>query len=175
MNRKKEEKFSLRDFGEAFVIAVVLAIVIRTFFFQFRYIPTKSMVPNLNVNDRIGICKICYALSEPERGDIVTFKYPLDRSLVYVKRLIGEPGDTVEIKDSILYINDEEQAEDYLPEGLEFGDFGPYPVPEGEYFMMGDNRNNSNDSRYWGTVERSDILGEVKFVYWPPGNMKWVE
>ena len=119
------------------------------------------------INDRIVVTRFSYWFNEPQRGEVVVFKYPLEPNKDYVKRLIGLPGEKIQIKNSKLYVNDELIEEPYLPKGLEFGDFGPVQVPQDEFFMMGDNRNNSSDSRVWGFVEDDLIIGKAQAIYWP--------
>ncbi|HHU86985.1 MAG: signal peptidase I [Pelotomaculaceae bacterium] len=153
---------------ESVAIAVILAVVIRLFILEPFYIPSGSMEPNLKENDRIIVSKLNYHFQEPERGDIVVFKYPRDPKRNFVKRLIASGGETVALKDSRLYINGEVVPENYLPGGLRFADFGPVKVPEGHYLMLGDNRNNSDDSRVWGFLSEDLIIGEAVVIYWPP-------
>jgi signal peptidase I len=156
---------------ESLAIAVLLAVVIRLFILEPFYIPSGSMEPNLQENDRIIVSKLNYHFQEPERGDIVVFKYPRDPKRNFVKRLIASGGEKVTLKDSRLYINGEAVPENYLPRGLRFSDFGPVEVPEGHYLMLGDNRNNSDDSRVWGFLSRELIIGKAVVIYWPPGRM----
>lgn len=163
----KRKKSTMREMLESVVIAVVLAAVIRLFILEPFYIPSGSMEPTLMINDRIIVSKVTYQLREPQPGDIVVFKFPLDPSRNFVKRLIATGGDTVEIKDSVLYINNKPVQENYLPSGLKFQDYGPKKVPEGYYFMMGDNRNNSDDSRVWGFLDKKLIVGKAEVIYWP--------
>jgi len=163
----KKEKSAVMEILESIAIAVLLAVIIRMFVFQPFYIPSESMVPTLQVGDRIIVSKLTYRFSEPGRGDIMVFKFPMDPSRDFVKRTIGRGGETVEIRNSRLYINDKPVAEPYLPEGLRFGDFGPVKVPPGSYFMMGDNRNNSDDSRVWGPMPEENIVGKAVLIYWP--------
>ncbi|HBV98922.1 MAG: signal peptidase I [Peptococcaceae bacterium BICA1-7] len=163
----RPKKSTLREIVESLVIAVVLALLIRTFILQPFYIPSGSMEPNLMIQDHIIVNKIGYRFWEPQRGDIVVFKFPRDPSKDFVKRLIGQPGDKVEIRKSKLYINGNLVSENYLPAGLEFGSFGPAVIPENSYFMMGDNRNNSDDSRSWGVLPRENIIGKAVLTYWP--------
>lgn len=163
----RPKKSTLREVIESLVIAVVLALIIRTFILQPFYIPTGSMEPNLMVQDHIIVNKIGYRFWEPQRGDIVVFRFPKDPSKDFVKRLIGLPGDKVEIRKSKLYINGNLVPEKYLPAGLEFGSFGPTVIPENSYFMMGDNRNNSDDSRSWGVLPRENVIGKAVLIYWP--------
>ncbi|NLW25167.1 MAG: signal peptidase I [Clostridia bacterium] len=164
---EKKSSLTMKELIESIVIAIVLAIIIRTFLFEPFWIPSRSMEPTLQISDRIIVTKFSYWLSEPKRGDVVVFEYPLDTSKDYVKRVIGLPGEKIEIRDSKLYINDILVEEPYLPTELQFPDFGPVEVPENAYFMMGDNRNNSSDSRDWGFVERELLIGKSQFIYWP--------
>jgi len=152
---------------QTLVIAVLLALLIRSFLFQPFFIPSGSMEPTLTVHDRIIVNKIVYRFSEPDRGDIVVFKYPRDPSRDFVKRLIGKPGDKVEIKNSRVYVNGSEIPEKYLPAGLKYPNQTFSPVPENQYLMLGDNRENSQDSRYWGTLPRENIIGRAEIIYWP--------
>ncbi len=152
---------------ESIIIAVLLAAIIRIFVLAPFYIPSGSMVPTLLEGDRIIVSKIAYRFWEPKRGDIVVFKYPRDPSRDYVKRLVGLGGETVALKNSRLYINGQEVPEKYLPPGLRFGDYGPIRVPEGHYLMLGDNRNVSEDSRYWGPLPEKNIIGKALMIYWP--------
>ncbi|OPX86708.1 MAG: Signal peptidase I T [Pelotomaculum sp. PtaB.Bin104] len=156
-----------REIIESVVIAVILAVIIRLFILEPFYIPSGSMEPTLQENDRIIVSKLNYRFQEPKRGDIIVFKYPLDPKRNFVKRLIAVGGETVSIKNSKLYINNQLVAEDYLPQGLRFKDFGPVEVPAGSYFMLGDNRNNSEDSRFWGFLPENLIVGKAVVIYWP--------
>ena len=158
-------------FGEVFesvAIAVLLAVLIRLFILEPFYIPSGSMEPTLKEHDRIIVSKLNYRFQEPQRGDIVVFKYPKDPKRNFVKRLIAVGGETVAIKNSRLYINGQQVPENYLPRGLRFADYGPVQVPRGSYFMMGDNRNNSDDSRVWGFLPENLIVGKAIVIYWPP-------
>ncbi|MFZ5639714.1 MAG: signal peptidase I [Bacillota bacterium] len=157
----------LGEILESVAIAVILAVIIRFFLFQPFYIPSGSMEPTLKPGDRIIVNKLIYRYSQPKRGDIMVFKYPRDPARDFIKRTVGLPEETVEIKDSKVYINNKEIPQPFLEPGLKFGSFGPVEVPEGSYFMMGDNRNNSEDSRVWGTLPRENIVGKAMFIYWP--------
>jgi|PersoiStandDraft_1058852.scaffolds.fasta_scaffold97960_1 signal peptidase I len=156
---------------QSLLVAVVLAVIIHTFIMQNFRIPSGSMIPTLQIQDYIFASKLSYRFNEPKRGDIVVFKYPKDTTRFFVKRLIAVGGESVALKNSKLYIDGRQVAEDYLPEGLRFPDYGPVTVPEGNYFMMGDNRNNSSDSRDWGFVTESLIVGKEIFIYWPPARI----
>ncbi|MBE3587458.1 MAG: signal peptidase I [Thermoanaerobacteraceae bacterium] len=165
--KKPAQKSALWEILESVVIAVLLATVIRIFILAPFYIPTGSMEPTLQVGDRIIVSKLSYRIGEPHRGDIVVFKYPLDPDRDFVKRLIGMPGETVALRNSRLYINGRQVPENYLPADLHFADFGPVKVPSGSYLMLGDNRNNSDDSRIWGYLPRQYIIGKAVLIYWP--------
>lgn len=174
VERKKpaQEKGPVREIFESIAIAVILAVVIRVFLFQFFVIPSGSMEPTLTEGDMIAANKIIYRFSEPKRGDIIVFKYPLNPDRDFVKRLIGLPGEKVQIKNSTLYINGKKVAEPYLPKGLKFQDYGPVTIPKDKYFMMGDNRNNSLDSRAWGEMPRENIIGKAAIIYWPVNRIR---
>jgi signal peptidase I len=156
----------LVEYLESIVIALVLALIIRTFLFQPFYIPSGSMEPTLQIGDRIIVSKFSYYFSEPKRGDITVFKYPLDPKRDFIKRVIGLPGDVVGIKDSQLYLNGMIVPEPYVLH-QEYGDFGPVVVPEQYFFVLGDNRNNSQDSRNWGFVPKKKLVGKAQVIFWP--------
>ncbi len=186
-----EKKSTIREYYEALLIAVIFVNFARIFAFQAFKIPTGSMEDNLKVGDHIIVNKFIYGpgtslgpllpLRDIQRGDIIVFRYPLQPDTDFVKRVIGLPGDTVEVRDKIVSINGRAMPEQYvihvdptiypprpqLPEPYRSRDqYGPYTVPEGQYFAMGDNRDRSSDSRYWGTVPRSMIKGRAFMVYW---------
>lgn len=165
---KQKVKSEVVSWIKTFVIAVVIAIAVNAFVIVNAKVPSGSMERTIMTNDRIIAYRLSYKFSAPERGDIVVFRYPDDRDVLYVKRIIGLPGETVEMIDGTVYINGEVLKEDYLKEDA-YGSYGPYTVPEGKYFMMGDNRNLSWDSRFWENtfVPKSDILGKGVFRYYP--------
>lgn len=154
------------------VLGVVIAVTLVTQFLIINaVIPSGSMEKTIMEGDRIIGNRLAYLKSDPQRFDIVIFKYPNDETKTYIKRVIGLPGETVEIRDGKVYINGSEEPLDdsFCPEEPT-GDFGPYVVPEDCYFMLGDNRENSSDSRYWYPntyVKRSQIMGKAVFRYWP--------
>ncbi len=152
---------------ESIVIAVILAVLIRVFLFQPFYIPSGSMEPTLTKGDRIIVNKITYRFTEPKWGDIIVFKYPLNPKRDFIKRVIGLPGDTIQLKNSTLYVNGKAVNQSFLPQGLKYGNYGPVTMADDAYFMMGDNRNNSEDSRVWGTLPRENIVGKATVIYWP--------
>jgi len=171
-----------KDWGEPFVIAAILAIVIRTFLLGPYKIPTGSMRPTFMEGDRIFVDKLSYRFHEPERGDIIVFKYPLDKTKDFVKRLVGLPGDKVEIRDGKLIINgllvDDPPFSDYYYYNRDDWDFGKHgqsiAVPEGSFFAMGDNSAQSSDSRNWGFVPRKNMVGKAFLIWWPPKRVKLV-
>ena len=167
MFKKKKKKSSAFELLESIIIAVLLALIIRFFLFEPFFIPSGSMEPTLQIGDKIIVNKIVYRFQEPKRGDIMVFKYPLDPARDYIKRVIGLPGEKLEIKDSVIYINDQPIEEEYLPSNSNSANFGPVNIPENAYFMMGDNRNNSQDSRVWGTLPNNYIIGKALAVFWP--------
>ena len=153
-------------------IGLLVAVLLRTFVIFNAVVPTGSMEPTIMPGDRLVGSKLAYCFNEPERGDIITFLDPDGSGSYLVKRIVGLPGETVTIVDGKVYIDDSPVplAEPYVnPEEQVTGDFGPYTVPEGCYFVMGDNRNHSYDARYWNTrfVERDDIKAKVAFRYYP--------
>ena len=172
-------KKELLSWLKIILIAVAIAFVVTQFIIINAVVPSGSMEPTIMTGSRMVGFRLEYIFAKPKRGDIVIFKYPLDESTLFVKRLIGLPGETVEIKDGVTYIDGVLLEEDYLAETPYSMDFGPYEVPEGCYFVMGDNRNHSNDARYWtmadGTpvnyISEKAILGKALFVYWPLGKV----
>ncbi len=151
-----------------FVFAVVAAMLINKYVILKAEVPTGSMEHTIEVDDRILGLKLAYLFGEPDRGDIVIFPYPDNPEITYVKRVIGLPGETVEIKNGAVYIDGDPIKEPYLKEAMK-GEYGPYVVPEGCYFMLGDNRNSSADSRKWENtyLKEEDILAKVLFRYSP--------
>lgn len=187
MTREGRSKSVFREYFEAICIAVLLALFIRTFVVQAFKIPSGSMLPTLLIGDHLLVNKFMYGVrmpftgkllipfNEPERGDVVVFRFPKDRSVDYIKRVIGTPGDTVEIREKKVYINGEPIEDPYAhistPSLLNANasprdNFGPVLVPDDRIFVMGDNRDNSYDSRFWGFVDQKDILGKAFILYW---------
>jgi signal peptidase I len=148
--------------------AAVYAILIVTFGFQVARVEGQSMAPTLADQDRLIVNKLAYRIGEPRRGDIVMLYYPLDPAKSFVKRVIAEEGDTVRIVEGRVYVNDIPLHDDYVPsEFRSHDDWGPQVIPEGYYFVMGDHRNNSSDSRHWGMVPKRYIIGKVQVRWWP--------
>jgi signal peptidase I len=167
------------------VLSGVLAFGIRSFVAEARYIPSGSMLPTLQINDRLIIDKLTYNFREPDRGDIVVFSPTATLQQqnfkdAFIKRVVGLPGDKVEVKESRVYINDQPLREDYLTKKVDENDktnykpnynFGPVKVPADQYLVLGDNRNNSYDSHYWGYVPRDKIIGRAVVRFWPLNRM----
>lgn len=150
--------------------AILIALFINNFIIVNAQVPTSSMENLIKPNDRIIALRLSYLFENPQRGDIAVFRFPDDEKVLYIKRIIGIPGDTIEIKNGKLYLNGEIQNEEYLKEPMyEWANWGPYNVPEGCYFMMGDNRNISEDARYWKNtyVKKEAILGKALLKYFP--------
>ncbi|MFZ8859673.1 MAG: signal peptidase I [Thermocrinis sp.] len=176
------------------IVIVIIVLLIRAFVAQAYNIPSGSMKPTLLVGDFILVNKLVYRFSEPQRGDIVVFKYPIDPNIDFIKRIIALPGEEVEVRNNQVFINGkpltlievgrgEENGvrkviyEEVLPEGKKHKvqfyedfpfskrDFGPVVVPPNHYFVMGDNRDNSEDSRYWGFLPRENIVGKAFVIY----------
>ncbi|WP_243362208.1 signal peptidase I [Fundidesulfovibrio terrae] len=173
----------LKEYVEALAVALILALVIRSFVVQAFKIPSESMVETLLVGDHLLVSKFAYGVKlpftdktlvktgDPERGDVIVFEYPENRDLDYIKRIIGIPGDVIELKNNVLYRNGQKVDEPYkrveanMVPGTK-STYGPITVPEGQYFVMGDNRDHSQDSRYWGFVPREYIRGKAWVIYW---------
>lgn len=167
--KKKKEKSLLREYTEAIIVAGLFALIIRTFVIQAFTIPSGSMLQTLQIGDYILVNKFIYDFTDPERGDIVVFKYPLDKDRDFIKRIIGLPGEVIKIKDGVVYINEKPISEDYVNHTIsEFSttsNLNPRKIPLDSYFVMGDNRNNSMDSRIWGFLKRDLILGKAIIIY----------
>lgn len=158
-------------------VSVVLAIGIRHFLAESRFIPTESMVPTLLIDDRLIVEKVTYRFRSPQRGEVVVFRPPVglqrqqpnfDDALI--KRVIGLPGETVAISGGQVFINGAPLPESYIAEPPNYP-WGPNVIPEGQYFVLGDNRNRSNDSHAWGYVAETDIIGRATVRFWPLGRM----
>jgi len=148
--------------------AAVYAVLIVTFGFQVARVEGQSMSPTLEDQDRLIVNKLVYRLGSPRRGDIVMLYYPINPDKSFVKRVIAEERDTVRIMDGRVYVNDVPMQDDYVPlEYRSHDDWGPQVIPDGYYFVMGDHRNNSSDSRHWGMVPKRYIIGKVQLRWWP--------
>jgi len=159
----------LFDWTETILVALVLALIIRAFFLQVFWIPSGSMEPTLNINDRIVVNKVSYHFRGPKRQEIVVFRQVASdgtpkRDLI--KRVMGFPGETLEIKDGLVYINDKVVEETHQM-NKDFSDFDPVTIPEDAYFVLGDNRPASADSRYWGFLPKQNLIGPAFLRIWP--------
>ena len=161
-----------REYAEALIIAVLLALTIRTFVVQAFVIPSGSMLPTLRIGDYLLVNKFVYLFRPIRRGDIIVFKFPQDEARDFIKRVVGLPGETLEIRDRQVFIDGKPLHEPYAvySEPPLLGSpvpyhLGPMVIPPGHLFMMGDNRDNSLDSRSWGLLEESKVVGEASIVY----------
>jgi signal peptidase I len=190
----KSKKSLLWEYVEAIITALILALLIRTYVVQAFKIPSGSMIPTLLIGDHILVNKFLYGTQipfsdkkillfrKPEKGDIIVFKYPENPKKDFIKRVIATEGDTIEEKNKLVYVNGELVKETYaqhydrtLRIGTDPRDtFGPLVVPKDKLFVMGDNRDQSYDSRYWGFVDKNEVKGKALIIYWSwdPGN--WV-
>ncbi len=168
MRRKNKILREILDWSAIVLFALVASAFIKENVVACALVPTGSMEETIMTGSRIVINRLAYAMEEPQRGDIVAFYYPDDGETLYLKRIMGLPGEVIEGMDGYVYINGTALVEDYTTEKLE-RDFGPFVIPENCYFMMGDNRNNSWDSRYWVNtyVQQEEIIGKVKLEFYP--------
>ena len=191
---KQRLKTEIREWTESIIIAVILALLIRTFVVQAFKIPSGSMIPTFKVGDRIFVNKFLYgakipftnfnmpAVREPKRGDIIVFISPEDHKKDFVKRLIAVGGESVEIKDGKIYIDGKVVEDPASIKAIYYYNAGDYgkegetiKVPKNSYFVLGDNSSSSRDSRYWGFVPRKNILGRAMLIYWPLHRMKTIK
>jgi signal peptidase I len=180
VKKNRKSMYHLIDLLETVVVALILALIIRKYVIQTSIVPTGSMIPTLMIKDRLFVNKFIYRFKSPVRGDIVVFKSPYKDGKDYVKRCIALPGETVEIKRGQVYINGKHLILPGVNILLVTDDgnstelykyFGPVEIPDKSYFMLGDNRGNSLDSRVWGFVPQKDLLGKAVFTFWPFSRM----
>lgn len=183
----KNRKSVVREYAEAIIIAILIALFIRTFVVQAFKIPSGSMKPTLQIGDHLLVNKFTYgikipfirkslvSINDPKREDIVVFIYPVDKTKDFIKRVVGVAGDTIEIRDKKIYLNGSLYNDGHgvytdrilFPASVQPRDnFGPVTVPAGHIFVMGDNRDQSYDSRFWGFVDLKDVLGKAFIIYW---------
>jgi len=165
---------------EIIVIALLIVIPIRYFIFQPFFVRGQSMEPNFHDGDYLIIDEITYRFREPQRGEVIVFKYPRNPSQRYIKRIIGLPGETIEIKDGKVFVESQGQRfvldeKEYLISEIGTPGEMKFSLEKGEYFVLGDNRYASSDSRRWGPVPRKDIVGRVLFRAWPPNAFAFIE
>lgn len=165
-----------RETIETVLWALVLALILRTFVIQAFWIPSGSMIPTLEPGDRVLVLKFWYSLPKvsPKRGQIVVFKYPVDPRRDFVKRIVGLPGDTVEIKQGMVYVNGSALFEPYV-KNMDTYNMDEIIVPDKSYFCLGDNRPNSQDGRFWGFVPSNFLRGPAVFRYWPLNRIGVIE
>lgn len=193
---KKIRKSKVYEYAEVVVVAVVLALIIRTFIVQAYKIPSGSMIPTLQIGDHLFVSKFFYGTKvpftkeiiwrfrEPKRKDIIVFKCPNDPDKDFIKRVIGVPGDKIMVKQKTVYINDKPIEEPYviksIPSSININSIRDnwkefQVVPKDNYFVMGDNRDASYDSRFWGPLPRDLIKGKALCIYWPPNRIRIIK
>lgn len=176
ISKSQKIKRELISTIKTIIFAIIVAFIITNFIIVNAVVPTGSMKNTIMPNDRLIAFRLSYLFSEPKRDDIIVFKAPDDETTLYVKRIIGLPGETLNIVDGKIYINSSEiPLEDkFIMEEMN-GNFGPYTIPDDSYFMLGDNRNDSQDSRYWEHtfLPKENILGKVIFKYYPKIEGLW--
>ncbi|MGE4169337.1 MAG: signal peptidase I [Candidatus Margulisiibacteriota bacterium] len=172
LKAKSLVRYFLVDVVETVVVALAMALLIRTYIVQTSLVPTGSMIPTMMVGDRLFVNKFVYFFEKPKRSEIVVFKSPFHDGKDYVKRCIGLPGETVQLIDGELYINGKLTTLPGVNIQNDGANYGPITVPADSYFMLGDNRANSLDSRYWGFVPSQDLLGRAFFTFWPLDRMQ---
>ena len=153
------------------LIALAIVLPIRIFIFQPFLVNGDSMIPNFAHGDYLIVDELSYRFGDPARGDVIVFKYPGDPSQKYIKRIIGLPGETVDVRDSRVFVNEEEVVEAYLSSTLETNGGGKTTLREGEFYVLGDNRKYSSDSRKWGILERGFIIGKAAIRVFPFSNI----
>jgi signal peptidase I len=177
VNSVTEEKKSMgeeaKDWFVSIITAIVIAMLIRTFIVELYIVDGPSMRPTLLHEEKLVVNKFIYYLRAPEKGEVVIFRYPRDTSRDFIKRVIATAGDTIEIKDGRVYVNDQLLIEDYILEKT-YTEYPKSTIPEGTIFVMGDNRNNSEDSRFSdvGFVPLNLVKGKAVFIFWPMDEMK---
>lgn len=202
LNPKRIQKSAWREWAESIVIAFVLAMFIRTFFIQAFKIPSGSMIPTLEIGDRLMVNKLRYGpkltvryggkifftmkrlpgFSKPQRGDIIVFIYPEDPKRDFIKRLIAFGGESIEIREGDIYINGRRIDDPAIKKNYYYNKPGNYgregqivKVPEGYVYVLGDNSASSHDSRFWGFVPQENIIGRAEFIYWPFDRLRFLE
>ena len=188
----------LKELPGLILIAFLLALLIKSFLVQAFFIPSQSMVPTLHVGDRVLVNKIVYTIGEPQRLDVVVFRNPnlqeedrgffpaiwhwlieglgvsTDPNRDFIKRVVGLPGDNVEVRNGKVFVNGDRLIEPYARDEQDRQDYGPVTVPRGRYFVMGDNRPNSSDSRSIGFIPEDKIVGKAFVLLWPPSRIEWL-
>jgi len=174
-NLKENNRFlyHIVDWVESIVVALILALIIRHFAFQTSEVLSGSMIPTLLIKDRVIINKLVYRYyGQMERGDIVLFRSTIKPQRDFIKRLIGLPGEELKIKNGIVIIDGKAIDQSKWDIRWDEMNYGPYRIPDGSYFFIGDNRPDSYDSRYWGVVPKQNIIGKAELIIWPPLRIK---
>ncbi len=163
-----------RENLQILAIAIILSLLIRGYVAEPRFIPSDSMFPTLEIGDRLVIEKVSYHLHPPAQGDIIVFQPPdvlqtqgYPKKQAFIKRIIGLPGEKLDIQNGQVYINDQPIVEEYIAEPPNYALYQPVIIPDHQYFVMGDNRNNSNDSHVWGFLPQENIIGRAFWRFWP--------
>ena len=172
-HNKAELWRKIKENGTTVLIALTLACLIRVFIAEPRYIPSESMFPTLETGDRLVVEKVAYKFHQPAKGDIIVFQPPerlrilgYEKNQAFIKRAIAKAGETVAVKDGMVYVNNQPLTEEYIAAPPAY-ELIPVTVPEGQLFVMGDNRNNSNDSHIWGFLPMENVIGHAVFRFWP--------
>ncbi|MDP2921668.1 MAG: signal peptidase I [Candidatus Omnitrophota bacterium] len=175
-------RYLVKEWVEPIIIAVILALIIRTFVVQAFKIPTGSMRMTLVEGDRILVNKFIYRFKQPERGDVIVFISPEDKKKDFIKRLVGLPGETIQISNGAILINNNPIEKDSKLSQWHYynrGDFGVegenVTIPKDAYFVLGDNSVSSRDSRYWGFMPKKYLLGKAMLIYWPPNRIRIIK
>lgn len=170
----------LKDNFQTIAIALILAFLLRTFVAEPRYIPSDSMYPSLETGDRVVVEKVSGYFHPPQQGDIVVFQPPeqlqmqgYEKEQAFIKRVIGEADETISVRDGIVYLNDRPLEENYIAEVPKY-EMGSVRIPQDRLFVMGDNRNNSNDSHIWGFLPTKNVIGRAIFRFWPLDRFGWL-
>jgi signal peptidase I len=163
----EDYKEAIRDWVKDFVKALLFFVILQTYFIQGFVIEGACMEPQLKSSEKILVNKLLYRWRTPKLGEVVVFTFPLDRNKDFIKRVVGCPGDLLEIRDGYLYRNGLRMSEPFVKEYV-FGAYGPLRVPRDKICVMGDNRNNSHDSRSWGFLDLDQVKGRAEMKFWPP-------
>ncbi|MCY0877957.1 MAG: signal peptidase I [Firmicutes bacterium] len=168
-----KKKSGTRELIQTLVIALILAFLIRTFVFESFQVSGHSMLPTLRNGDRVLVNKLAFVFGKPKTGEIIVFHSPVDPSQDWIKRVIGVPGDTVSIKNNVVYINGKRYPEPFL-KYRQSPNVAPVYVPPGYLWVLGDNRPISYDSRYFGLLKESKVIGQAFVIWWPPSQIRWL-